>query len=190
MALPIITDTFRVTLNWTGSGVGAHNVMHVHSSTLDEAGVYNAINSAVTASMWDGVRATQSVDSVEVLKLDGTTAGLIFPTARPAKWSGVQATGDYSVVESIVVSLRTAVRGPRGRGRLFLPFPAESAVTNGFLNTGNNTTMTGAWNLFLVNLVGCELVVASYKHATQAQVGVVLVDPVIHAQRRRAKQLH
>lgn len=192
MALPVIADVYRVTLNWTGAGRHAANVIHLQS-TGTVAQTYTSLDALVTASMWDSVRSSMSVDTVEVLPLDGSAGSTIFSTGRPAKWSGVQSSGDFMVAPATLVDLYTGLRGAQHRGRIFLPFPAESAAADGFLNSGNRTTMQTAWTTFATALVGrtpaVGLVVASYRHASASGVTTINIRSALATQRRRTKQL-
>ena len=69
----------------------------------------------------------------------------------------------------------------------------ETQVTNGHVASASQTTMGAAWIAFLAALKAgspvCELVIASYKHASDQEVIAVRIDDVCGTQRRRQNQL-
>lgn len=191
MPLPVIADTYRVALEWTGpGGLRAVNVLHLTAAASDPAGVWSDLDASVTASMWNHTTSAVAVTRVVITKLDGSTASFIAaPTG--AKWAGSTAAGDLEVAPSAIVSLRTALRGPRNRGRLYLPFPAEANVANGLLNSAVVTGMNTAWSTFRVAIAtaGSPMTVASYVGATATAVLTATAESQLATQRRRQDQL-
>jgi len=51
-----------------------------------------------------------------------------------------------------VVSFHTGVASRRARGRIYLPFVTEAAITDGFTTSGNMVTAAAAWNTFLSSM--------------------------------------
>jgi hypothetical protein len=101
---------------------------------------------------------------------DFATAWHAYPTAtRPAGTGGVALP--YEV--ALAVTLQTDTRGPRGRGRLYLPpFGVNSMITGGIFNT---TTVSASG----------EFIQKLFDDMKSAHSGIV---PVVVSQ--RAKQLH
>src|SRR5215813_1044415 len=144
--LPTIPNGFRVTLNWNAGGMPANSVMNFLMPGGSPASLFALLNSSVSAGMWTTVGAGASVTSVDILPYDGTTPTQVF-TATGAQWAGT-GTGDFTIALAVLVSLRTAVRGPRGRGRLFLPFTAEGVTNAGAVNAALFPAIQTAWEGF------------------------------------------
>lgn len=203
--LPVIANTYRCAINWThGSGQKASNVMHFRAPTLDAVGVANAIDSNVTTNMWNNVLAAATVTSLYVTKLDGVAASYI-KTTSGAKWSGTAGASDWAPNVASIVSFRTAKRGQRNRGRIYLPFQAETNTTAGVLPAGVAANQT-AWNTFLTAMATatCSLVVASYGRSEYIKnhqlvtavwtpeandVTSIVVETTLGTQRRRQSRL-
>lgn len=189
--LPIIADTFRVSLEWVHTdGQTAANVMHFQGVGKTSADVYAALDTNVAAQLWNIVSGDAKVGEVRVTKLDGGSATYV-ATPTGAKWAGPGGTGGDTVPQvAAVISLRTALRGRSHRGRIFMPFPVESAIANGRI-TASITTNVTAWNTFIVamNTAAVPLVVASYKLGSKELVTSVLLETVLGTQRRRQTRL-
>lgn len=184
--LPTIANTFRVTFNWgSAHGVTPRNVIHVRAALLDEQGVADALAASFNDDMWILVQQDYAFSSIDVLKLDGTSATQTIAIAA----QGSLTSGDSIPEGSGIVSLRTAQRGARGRGRVYLGPIAESKQAQGVV-VSPNTTST-AWETFRDDLEGegAALVVASYVHADANDVTNIICDPIIGTQRRRLLQL-
>ena len=191
--LPVIANTFRVSLEWSGAGLNFANVMHFvdNSGTKVAADIFGILDAEVETNMFDVTRSSVVVDTVKIIKLDGTSATEVFPTGRPAKWGGGQTGGDFQVAPSYLISLRTGLRGQANRGRIYLPAPADSAQADGLVNAGNQATLQAAWDDFRVDVAvdGIEMTVASYRHAVQHPVTATIAELPLATQRRRQKQL-
>lgn len=189
MPLPIISNVYRVTLNWTHtSGQIAANVLHIQASASTAQGIASAVDSAALQNMWAQVSQNAVMTKLQVVKLDGSSGQYELATSG-AKWTGAGGAGDYIPAFSELVSLKTGLRGPANRGRLFLPFITEAAQSNGTI-TGVSTTQT-AWNSFFSSLTagGNLLVVASYKHGVATVVTSLVVESLGATQRRRQTRL-
>jgi hypothetical protein len=188
--LPVITDIARVTLNWrvAGGPRTAHNVMHFLDSASDPAALFADINSSVTAGMWDPVIQSAVVESVTIIPLDGSSAGQTFPVTPAAKWTGAGLGTDFVPQACGVVSFKTALRGRSHRGRVFLPFVAESEQIAGVMQ--DQTAWAAAWELFRTNMLGHTkpLHVASYALSTSQPVTHLNINPNLKTQRRRANK--
>ena len=193
MALPVIENVFRCTLNWsTADGVTPRNVFHVRSTApATELEIADAINTSTTVEMWNLVGAGYHVDSVTVLALDGSSAGDEKLLAAGNNGGGA---GDPIPSACAVLTQRTAQRGPRGRGRLYLGPMAEGDAGSGLIPGTKLTACVEAWIEFNENLVNdattpCVMVVASYTHADAHNVTNFSMNPIQGTQRRRQNQL-
>lgn len=200
--LPVIAQTYRIALEWLLGGTSQTAVNVIHVST-DAAGktplqVFTCLDAHVTANMWAGVGSAAGVQTVTITPLDGTSASATFATGTPAKWSGVNATEAVPGV-SILVKLRTVVRGRANRGRIFLPFTAEGAQVSGFSEVTTRGTMQTAWTTFL-NAIDTDgttpmnMVVAAYARSTggvgahATAVDTALVEAPLGTQRKRQQR--
>lgn len=189
MPLPVISNVYRVSLNWHHATLGnAVNVLHIQAAAVTSAAVAAAIDANVTANMWAQVSQSAVVTSVQVIRLDGS-AGTYTLATSGAKWTGNGGVGDVIPNNAEVISLGTGLRGPAHRGRLYLPFVTEAAQANGSI-VGAATTQT-AWNAFFTAMTGGAwlLVVASYLHSSAAIVTSITVKPFVATQRRRLDRL-
>lgn len=195
--LPTINGVFRITLPWTdvGSTVGISpiNVFHVHSATGTASTVGTAVNTQLAAhgnAMVDTLYTGLDLTSMEVLPLDGISAKLDV-TVSPTVHGG--GSGGVLPQVATVVSLHTTLRGSKGRGRMFVGPMGETQTNNGHVASASATTMGPAWLAFMSGLKAgspvCELVIASYKHASFQEVVAVRIDDVCGTQRRRQQQL-
>lgn len=192
--LPVITDVYRVVYNWTSiSGVSAVNVIHVSSDSSAEPGdVLNTVLDVQSdhRDMWNFLPQDQTLDSLVVTKLDGTSASVT------GSLSGVVGTGTASVVPAVAALLHigTGQRGPRGRGRVYIGPTTEDLITSGHVNSTPQGTAQTAWNDFADDLDGalshpCQLGVASYVHADFHVFSSLVLQGLTATQRRRQDQL-
>jgi len=171
---------FRTVLTWADSGTGrtAHNVIHLvpTASGKTPTQVYTCLNAHVTQAMWDWPGGTANVPTVTITPLDGVSAATVFATGSPAKWTGA-GTGSTTPQVAGVVSFKSIVRGPKARGRIFLPFVGEGEISNGLMS--DVAAVQAAWDTFLAAILAdattpMNLVVASYKNlATYAVTSLV-----------------
>lgn len=186
--LPTIADVFRVTLNWH---VGtrprpAHNVMHFSAPGKNESDVFTIIDTNVHVAMFDWVSAAAVVDSVDIIKLDGSSGSHTHTTGSPAKWNG-GGTGEIIPQVAGIIKLQTGLRGPSKRGRIFLPWVGEGEQSNGQLL--DVSTVIGAWTTFANDCAtaGAALGVASYKNADWNQAINLVGETTTATQRRRQR---
>lgn len=189
MPLPVIADTYRVAVLWkeTGLGLNAVNVLHLLKSVTTASAIAGVLDANVTAGMWANCHGQYTAQSLHVTPLDGASATFILAVSG-AKWTG-GGTGDLIPSQAPLVSLRSNFRGPRHRGRLYLPAPSESTSANGLLPSV--ATVQTAWNTWLAAMIaaGAQPVIASYKFATQVPVSSILVENALATQRRRQNVL-
>lgn len=183
---PVIPNTLKAVLRWgPGNSVAVINRLHFHSATVDVAGLDTFLNSNLTSGMFDCMSNVRTLNSYGITPLDGTTAEQEFP-GPGIHGSG---SGQDSPASAGVVSLRTATRGPRGRGRVYLGPVTEDNMSNGSLS--DRTTVQSAWDTFLAAAAAASfpVVVASYKHLDTHTVLHALVDNELGTQRRRQSKL-
>jgi hypothetical protein len=173
----------------------ATNVIHIHdlAGGHTSSDIMTTLDAAASGGMWACVVPTAQVTDVGITPLDGTTATQHFTPATPSHWTGQNGTQFVPQV-AVVVKLSTGDRGRSKRGRIFLPFVAESSIDNGFLDATQAAAMQTEWNDFQDDLgasaVSCLLVVASYKLASQTTaVEPIQVETVLGTQRRRQGRL-
>lgn len=196
--LPIITNICRVAvLGTTPSGTPWAHVFHFKNDTggsMDSA----IIAARTSIEQWydKGVMTAGGhgwmnlVDSdcktehYRYTPLDGTTASTVVDRTTTG------ATSDQALAPDLaaIVSWHTAIRGPRGRGRQYLPgFGEGSNDTNGRFDSTNAATLATDANHFKdsMSLSSTPLVVASYLHNDYHQVLSASVPRVWAGQRRR-----
>jgi hypothetical protein len=187
--LPIITNTFRVTLNWTnGSGAPEHtaNVLHFIGNTGSESDLATSLNSTIDDHQDDALIALSSsylLTDIVVLPLDGSSGG----TAVSVGGVGGHATGDYIAQGCQVLSMYTGHRGPSGRGRIYLGPVGEVVQENGHIAV-TALTFTTAWQDIFDTMsgLGADVAVASYAHAVSRPVTSLAMHSPCFTQRRRA----
>lgn len=189
--LPIITDTFRCALKWTGPfGLHAVSVIHVYGPGFDQAGIFAQLDGAVDQPMWNAVNVDTACVEVDVTPLDGLGATVSFLTGAPTKWQG-HAAGDPVPAVACVVKHSTGLRGREYRGRTFLPFVGEDVQTAGTLDPTTVAVAQGDWTRFLADFQaeGANLTVASYKLQLQTIVLNSTVEIACGTQRRRQERV-
>jgi hypothetical protein len=187
--LPVIADTFRITLNYSSfEGVTPRNVFHVGNPLLDVTALAGVLNDNWVTNMAAPLRADYNPVTFDILPLDGTTPTSNHTFLGPDDFCN--GGGDPVPEAAFVLSLKTAQRGPRGRGRLFIGPASEEDIENGkAVNTARDSCQE-AWSTFAANILGdgAGLVVASYVHADKHVVTGVTVDSDLGTQRRRLLQ--
>ena len=193
MPLPTIPDVIRVAVEGRCSnGQPWANVFHVEKEAANAYDVAISQLHAFVATLYGaaGLRTqvsnNVSFDQVRYTPLDGISASTITTLGT------VGAATDETLPpsSSIVVSHRTANRGPRYRGRTYLP-----QWTRGFLADDGSTspatvaTVSGYWQTFNTSVSGAAFlvafVVASYKFSTVEPVLTSLANTEFDTQRRR-----
>lgn len=197
--LPIIPNTYRCSLIWNASGFGksAVNVIHIkaNASTTTATDAYNAIKNNLSAAMWTFQILSAGIVQVNIIPLDGTSATSTFTTPGGGVWQG-QSSGAFVPQVAAIIKLQTGQRGRNKRGRVYLPWVAESQVSAGTLTAGTVNTVQAAWVAFNNGLVGMspvqwDLGVAAYdrKHdgAAAQFTGVtnITCESLSATQRRR-----
>lgn len=183
--LPDIADTYRCVFKWSADNVV--NVTHFHDDTRTVSGLATAITAHVTAGMWAPIGNFLVINQFDLTPLFGDLATVSFNTDASAKWKGSVAGAESVPNCAAVVSMKTAFRGPRNRGRMYIGPVAESAMGYGTLDNTIRTTMINAWNAFGAACVADDFqhVVASYVGGTALTVLQYNVRPAVGTVRKR-----
>lgn len=190
--LPVIPSTWRVAFNWfdTVTAATAENVMHFREGSTGVLDLSAAIDSHVSAAMWQQTTANQVIQSLDLTPLDGSGLTQHFITGSGVKYSGELSGGDYIPQGCMLVKNITGVRGRSHRGRIYLPWVAESAQSNGTLSGSGVSSMTAVWNNFLAAMRTDEWapVVASYTLGTAEDTIAFTAESKMATQRRRMRR--
>lgn len=193
--LPTIPNVYRVTWNWNFSGgQTAANVLNFHDNTAgthNEDDLFASMDGSADSVMFYGVADGASVTTIDIIKLDGTSPQKTYSSLTTANWDGGTGGQPIPAVAGLV-SLRTARRGPRGRGRIFMPFWAEAEANAGFwADAGHKATCQAAWEEFIEDLHAADfdLQVTSYQHGTTEDVTSITLPLALATQRRRQRRL-
>lgn len=191
-ALPVIDDVFRTALIWseTASGSNAVNVLHFYAPGKTAAQLNTALTANVATNMWKLTENSCVITRVDITKLDGSSATLQTPTSGVAPWVGGTGTTQAIQQGAYIVKLGTETRGRSYRGRVYLPFLAESQSDRGILVAASVANVTTAWSTFMTAMTtaGFQLVVASYKLSVKTTVVSVGCEAKAATQRRRQKR--
>ncbi len=188
---PTIPDVFRCALDWTETdGATAATVFHVFAPGKSEVEINEGVGAAWSADCMHNVSGRATITGISIQALDGESGTLNFPF-QSEHLVGL-GSAECAIEACTLVQFKTTQKGARGRGRIYLPFLPEDAVSGGKL-VGSNLTVphTGfqAWKDDMVANDQIVLVVASYTHSDQHTVLSVNIDPVIGIQRRRVARL-
>ena len=197
--LPVLPDVYRVAFIWGLSPFSPTpvNVMHFKATNPGShaSDIAATLNRNVQALMWANQATGYGISTMSITPLDGTTATQQFP-ATGTKWVGSAGSGDFAPQVATLVKLTTGHRGRSNRGRVYLPFTAESVTTGGSITGSGVGFAQTAWTAFINSLASdgtlpSQLVVAAYDraHAGAAAhtnpVTSVLVETFAATQRRR-----
>lgn len=189
MTLPVIENVFRCTWNWEPTGgIHPNNVLHFLSDTGDEADLADKLDDNITTNMISMMHDGIHIARYEIIKLDGTSATQIFASESSADGAG---SGDVVPAAALVLSMHTTVRGPRGRGRLYMGPMCEGNMVDGMIGSGIAVATVTAWTTFAgaMQTDGWTHGVASYEHSDFNPVLSYSVRPQLGTMRRRQDQL-
>lgn len=190
--LPVIENCYRITTNFQSvAGCQPHNVWHVLAPSSDVTEVAEAIYNFEQEGLYGVMPAAFEPTSYDVLPLDGESPAIRYD--RPVGSEELcLGSGDWIPEAAAVVRFRTHVRGPKGRGRLFVGPLQEAANVNGTVIGDAYPDMITAWqnyyNELQTQLVPMYLAVASYTHAEANPVASISGDTHVVTQRRRLLQ--
>jgi hypothetical protein len=165
-------------------------VIHFHKSGSTAAALGTALDANVTASMWGLTSDNCHISHYDITPLDGSSVTYPVDTGSPAKYSGAVSGTDVIPQACYLMKLLTLKRGRSYRGRIFLPFLAETKQSFGTLDTTAVSNTTAAWVAFhtAMTSAGFDFVVASYKLATADNVAAIACESQSATQRRRARR--
>lgn len=195
MALPVIADVFRVLFPWAPqNGLATSNVIHLQTTSTDLEEIGLAIGTAwdaiSTGSPFNAMPASFLTAAVNITPLDGVTAAQDVALGTEISGSG---SDQYSPATAALVSLHTAQRGARGRGRVYVGPCKEGSIDNGALSGTVQGDMLDGWDQWwdaaLAGTPSLQLGVASYVHADFHAISSIRVDTLVATQRRRQDQL-
>lgn len=192
MALPVITDVWRCTLLWRAtSGTPSQicrTVVHVSAPGKTAATLKTAFDGAWQANQTAWLPNSYSLLRYDFLKLDGTSPTTSLTPASPIAG---QNTGESIIAAAALVKVQTAVRGPKARGRWFLPFVSEAKQAAGSLDSTTVSNMQTAWSGWRTALIAAGVTpgVASYTHSEFNASTALVVETLLGTQRRRQQTL-
>lgn len=151
---------------WNGITTPADNINQLISSIVETTQFVTAVLDPV---------------SLKQTSLNESTAALL----------GTAATTSLPPQDSCVITWRTATPTRGGRGRMYLPVFASSALTQGLLNSASQTIVAKAGFNLLNSLSGAGLQAVLLNRTTQATTVITGGDVgnVIDTQRRRRDKL-
>ena len=163
--------------------------MHFRSSALSASEVGALIVASATETMFAPMVSTAGAATASITPLDGISATEEYGLEVPPFVGTTE--GDWVPAASVIVSLYTTKRGRSYRGRIFLPFIGEAAISDGILETPSPPTLNDAWVDFLSAMLagGAPIVVASYKLAVATNVNATITQSFLGTQRRRQTRL-
>lgn len=194
MPLPVINDTWQVRFVVTGSPLQRPVTFACHFH--DDAGGQTAANlltdldASATANMWNLMSSNCGVTKLDVIKLDGVSAGVSSNiTGFPAKWTG-SGGADAIPQGAAVLSIKCGTRGPAFRNRMYIGPVAEAQSSDGVLSSAMVATCNTAWNTFQTSMsaAGWNLGVVSPSNSSFIGPATLIVRPYLKTQRRRAKR--
>jgi hypothetical protein len=192
-ALPVIANTFRCSIIWSGvGGTNPVNVIHIRATDPPKTAseVANSITTRWDTRMSEVLVSSQECHLIKVTPLDGTSATFDHTGDFPAM-TGDQ-DGQFIPQVAYIAKLITGLRGRSKRGRVFVGPMSEAIANDGQLTPGAALSdLQAGWEAFEAGLVvdGLELVVASYKLSSAQSVTAVSVEQVLATQRRRQSRL-
>lgn len=189
--LPVIANCFRCTLEWNNvNGVAPVNVFHVRSDSESVPDIGDSVAAGLIAgeAMFCPMPDEYVNPTLSILPLDGTSATYVHGPVTGLNGAGDE---DFAPALAAIASFRTAQRGPRGRGRMYVGPVAETSQTKGRLVGDALTNFPAGVANFIAQLVteDTQLVVASYVHAEYNLVLSGTGETILGTQRRRQTQL-
>ena len=156
----------------------------------------NAISAFVT-TMWNAIKGT-IYTSYQLTEVDmyqyvwpATTAQFQAQTLLTAN-PGTAAASGSPIDTALVVSIRSAVPGRSGRGRMYLPWHGTIAAATGLVVGTPYTTFATAVKALFTSVAGYSSyvpIVASRTHGTWQPPTAILCDNKPDVQRRRENRL-
>lgn len=190
--LPTIPGVFRITLPFVGvEGVNPANVFHFDTELTDLDDIGAAFDTgwqaarAVDEPLWV-MTDTCIASTIDILPLDGASATHTYTLGTVIQGN---SSGDFIPEAAAVVSLKTAQRGARGRGRKFIGPLCESRQADGKIPGVDIDHLRDGWTALLSEfsdpVADIRLGIASYVHADFHPVTSFAVDSFTGVLRRR-----
>lgn len=193
--MPFVLGQRRVAVRSTPGSAGLYAIttFAVASAHTDRLDLYADIGVHVSSSMFGAFTEDVKATEVTITDLDGSTQPLTFPGW--ANWRGGRNTGPECIPQACVtVSEYTSQPGRSGRGRMYLPFIAETAAQQGYVAAADVASMQTAWDDFIADLLAettpITLGVASRTDEAFYDIQSVVIRNVISTQRRRQSRLN
>lgn len=201
MPLPIITNTVRAAaIGKCPGGAPCVNILHFqHSGGPPSPSDITALDtkllkyltgpqytSGLTAGVWNNnANSAFELDEIRYTILDGTSATTVVTHIVPATGTGTRLPDEVA----FVLTLRTATRGRRFRGRQYLPPKETSMLTAGLVSSSTAAPYVAQAAGFLSDLGSISWVwgVASYLTSVITPITQVTMDPYPDVQRRRKR---
>jgi hypothetical protein len=187
----VVPDGFLCTLLWVrGNGIQPRNVLGFTCvGSTSHVGTVIAAN--LNANMFAIMSSSNCFDTISVLPLDGSSASVPFHVSPTI--CGGSGGGDVVPALAAIVSAKTAFRGPKNRGRVYLGPVPESKNTNGVLDGATITSVQNGWNAFLAGCLTASPpvvpAVISRKHLSAEPITSYFAEGTGGTQRRRQDQL-
>jgi hypothetical protein len=189
-----VDGDFKVVLKWADDdGRQAVNVFHLKATTglpRFAADVLAQVSSGPGAAALGPVSGTAAVREIDVFNMFDESDAAVGVSGL-SSWTGGGGAGDYSIGQSAILRLHTAFAGRSGKGRMFLPFLTEAAITKGRIVGDALTATAPAWASWfgdleddhtLTNTVWSEVL------GTGHSVTGYAVNPIPGFRRRRANE--
>lgn len=200
-SLPVIPGAVKVTLVWSLVGqASATTSFGITTSLTDMSAIFTAVDSHIAQGMWGALTGLASVTQVELFRYDGVTPTFIQAVSGAKYTGGAGAADDALIAPAVLVSLRTASRGPNARGRIFLPFVSEQTTGNGSIVPADVPALQAAWDAFRTGMSGggtpmavislsTNTTVSPPRSPTARSVVSLTVEGHLGTQRRRQTRL-
>lgn len=194
MALPVIPNVMRVTYNFESYlGVTPRIIHHFLTATADEVEFGENLWAALPDGLFGPMHSSFEPYSLSVIALDGVQATAIVPRPTTDPPELCNANGEILPAVCALVSLRSGIRGPRGRGRSYVGPICENTCSDGVLDGLWINDTQAAWDALPGALGAMDpaagLAVASYVHEEANLVQSIIVERPLATQRRRQDQL-
>lgn len=147
----VIPSCMMIRIDWTLlTGKVGHNVMYAAwsgspsiSTTLADSLKAAFVNGAVWTTLAAFIPAGTSLKSVTLLDVRNATSSEVVSTSAAVPGSGTgNSPGDELAV---VLTLKTANRGPSGRGRIYVPMNAQGTAGPAGVISAGAVSALSAW---------------------------------------------
>src|SRR4029453_2524292 len=146
----VIPNACRIRINWNlGDGKVAHNICYAQwngtpalTVALADSVKAALVNGATWTALAAFINTATSLASVTLLDVRSATATEVTSAAAATVGAGTAALPDEVAV---VLTLRTANRGPSGRGRIYIPGFAQAAMQSGNVISPGAVTAVTNW---------------------------------------------